>query len=69
VGHSPDFETADFEDTMWTSNRDGYLGVGDQLTTHTLSPGRHRISVSVPDGLGGEASATVSIQIRTDQPV
>jgi hypothetical protein len=64
VGHSPDFETAYFEDVMWTSNRDGYLGIGDQLTTHTLSPGRHRISVSVPDGLSGEASATVSIQIR-----
>jgi len=63
-GHSPDFETADFDDVVWTSNLDGHLGIGHQLTTHTLLPGRHRITVSVPDGLGDEASASVTVEIE-----
>jgi hypothetical protein len=62
--HSPDFETADFEEVVWTSNLDGHVGIGHQLTTHTLSSGRHRITVSAPDGLGGEASASVTVQIQ-----
>ena len=63
-GHSPDFATAHFEDVVWRSNLDGHLGIGHQLTTHTLSPGRHRITVSVPDGLSSEASASVTIRIQ-----
>jgi hypothetical protein len=63
-GFSPDFGMADLEDITWSSNRDGVLGFGYQLATTQLSLGRHHITVSIPDGLGGEASRSINIQIK-----
>jgi hypothetical protein len=62
-GFSPDFQTADFEDVVWTSNLDGVLGTGYEVTPNHLSVGRHRITLSLPDGLGGEASASVFVAV------
>lgn len=64
-GFSPDFETPEFGDVVWTSNIDGIVGVGYEVITHTLSAGRHRITISIPDGLGGEASAGMYIEVRS----
>jgi hypothetical protein len=64
AGHSPDFGTPPPDEIIWTSNRDGFLGAGYELTLTDLSVGPHRISVSVPDGLGGEAVANVSIRVK-----
>ncbi len=63
-GFSPNFATTDFEDVVWTSDRDGVIGTGYQVITHLLSAGRHRISIGFPDGLGGEASASVFVTIK-----
>jgi hypothetical protein len=63
-GFSPDFETTNFEDVVWTSDRDGVIGTGYEVIVHTLSVGRHKISIDFPDGLGGEASATVFVTIK-----
>jgi hypothetical protein len=63
-GFSPDFETTNFEEVVWTSDRDGVVGTGYQVITHTLSPGQHRIGIDFPDGLGGEASASVFVTIQ-----
>ena len=63
-GFSPDFETTDFDDVVWTSDRDGVIGTGYQVITHSLSAGRHRISIGFPDGLGGEASASVFVSFK-----
>ena len=53
-GHSPNFATADFEDVVWTSNLDGHLGIGHQLTTHTLSP----------DGTGSPSRSPMDLAAR-----
>jgi hypothetical protein len=63
-GFSPDFETVESEDALWASSRDGQLGVGYQLVTNRLSPGRHRLMLSIPDGTGGEARASVEVTLR-----
>jgi hypothetical protein len=63
-GFSPDFETSDAEDVVWTSSRDGTLGIGYQVVVNHLSPGRHRITMTVPDGLGGETRASVAVTVH-----
>lgn len=63
-GFSPDFGITAFEDVTWTSSRDGLLGLGHQVVVGNLSVGRHRVRLSVPDGLGGEATSIVSIEVR-----
>jgi hypothetical protein len=63
-GFSPDFGTTEFDEVVWTSDRDGWIGTGYQVITHSLSAGRHRIGISFTDGLGGEASASVFITIE-----
>lgn len=63
-GFSPDFESSNFDDVVWTSDRDGLVGAGYQVITNSLSSGRHRIQISLPDGLEGEALASVFITIK-----
>lgn len=63
-GFSPDFETVEGEDVTWTSNRDGNIGTGYQLITRRLSPGRHQITASLPDGMRGEARVSVGVTVR-----
>ena len=62
-GFSPDAGTTEFEDVTWSSNRDGRLGVGFEVVTQALSAGRHRITMSFPDGVGGEGAQRVSIDV------
>jgi len=63
-GFSPDYETVELEDVLWISSRDGQLGIGYQVVTNRLTPGRHRIMLSIPDGMGSEASAVAEVTIR-----
>ena len=63
IGFSPDFGTTDFQDMVWSSHRDGLLDVGYDTVVDSLSPGRHRIELTVPDGLGGESIARVTIEV------
>ncbi len=48
---------------VWSSNRDGEIGRGTQLSTMTLSQGLHSISVSAEDGKGNRGTDTVSIAL------
>jgi hypothetical protein len=64
-GFSPDFGTTAFEDVVWTSSRDGPLGIGYETLVQNLSVGRHRIKLTVPDGLGGEAAGIVSVEVAS----
>ena len=50
----------------WSSSIDGFLGAGDELLIHSLSAGRHRITLAVDDGLGGECTDHVSICVEDD---
>jgi hypothetical protein len=63
-GFSPDFQTTEFEDGVWTSSLDGVIGTGYEVVTHNLSVGRHKITLNFPDGLGGEAIASVFVYIN-----
>jgi hypothetical protein len=64
VGLSPDFGTATVEETVWTSNIDGFIGYGYEVITNGLARGIHMVRFAVADGLGGEASAEVRIKIE-----
>ena len=64
TGVSPNFGTADFQDLVWTSNRDGFIGTGYEVTTQDLSIGRHKLTINFPDRLEGETSASVFIAIE-----
>ncbi|HEX9131871.1 MAG TPA: hypothetical protein VF844_06240 [Ktedonobacteraceae bacterium] len=66
-GFSPDFETTLHADVLWSSDIDGELGVGYELVLHTLSAGQHKITLSVPDGLGGKASSSVAITVNSKE--
>lgn len=48
----------------WSSSRDGVLGAGRELLVHTLSPGRHVITLSAGDGIDGVTRVTRTISVR-----
>ena len=63
---SPDFGLGDMEDVVWNSNLDGLLGRGFELVADNLSSGFHTITLTVPDGVGGVATASVSLRVSGD---
>ena len=62
-GFSPDFGTAPSNDTVWTSSVLGVLGVGERVSLSGLPVGHNYVTLRVPDGMGGEASATIAISV------
>jgi hypothetical protein len=56
---------SDPADTTWTSDVDGPVGSGHLLTA-TLSPGRHTLTLTVPDGMDSEATAQTSVEIAAE---
>lgn len=69
TGFSPDFGLTSPDEVVWSSRSIGTIGTGYQLTTNTLPIGYHRITMYVPDGLGGEASASTEIRIKPPKPM
>jgi len=65
-GYSPDGGTCEINDVAWHSNLDGCLGTGVHVVRDDLRPGTHRITLSMPDGARGEATASVWIRIGED---
>ncbi len=64
MGWSWDIENGDLTDTMtWTSDRDGALGVGGQISTSTLSAGMHTITASATDGAGATSTQLIVVNI------
>jgi hypothetical protein len=55
----------DLEDAVWSSNLAGLLGPGFELVAEDLSADVHTITLTVPDGLEGTATAHVSIRITS----
>jgi subtilisin family serine protease len=51
----------------WSSDRDGALGNGTQLTVTTLSAGSHVLTLTVTDSEGATGSASVSITVQQNQ--
>jgi extracellular elastinolytic metalloproteinase len=48
---------------VWTSNIDGGIGSGAQISTTTLSVGQHTITAAVIDSGGAEGSASIQVSI------
>jgi hypothetical protein len=48
----------------WESDRDGFLGAGDEVAVSTLSSGRHVITLSATDSEDQVGTATVNIFVR-----
>lgn len=61
VASSPDGSA---ESLNWSSKIDGHLGTGSQVIVHTLSAGRHCVTLSADDGCNGEASKSIYITVR-----
>lgn len=55
--------SGDSDGLNWSSSIDGYLGSGNQVIPSTLTPGRHRITLSGDDGMGGETSKSIYIRV------
>ena len=51
------------ESLSWSSDRDGYLGSGDELLVATLSPGHHVITLTATDSDGQAGTASVEILV------
>lgn len=51
---------------FWTSNRDGFIGDGFRALADRLSTGRHLLSLTVEDGVGGEAKESVVIWVQQE---
>ena len=64
-GFAPGQGLADVAGTVWTSDLDGRLGSGQVLDV-SLTPGRHRLTLTVPDGLGGTTRRSVYVDVDGD---
>jgi hypothetical protein len=51
---------------FWTSNRDGFLGDGFRVLADRLSTGRHLLTLTVEDGVGGEVKESVVIWVQQE---
>lgn len=55
--------SGDPDELNWNSSIDGYLGSGAHVLPSMLTPGRHRITLSGDDGVGGEISKSIYIRV------
>lgn len=60
---SPQFGSARAREIEWTSDLQGRLTGGQRLNTASLTPGRHTITVTAPDGCGGKASRSFGLEV------
>jgi hypothetical protein len=52
----------------WSSSIDGFLGRGNTLTVPQLRAGEHTITLSTPDGSGGNAVDNVLVYVIPAEP-
>ncbi|RME46167.1 MAG: hypothetical protein D6791_08995, partial [Chloroflexi bacterium] len=64
-GYGLDAEDGPLADTAlsWSSNRDGFLGTGQELMLDNLSRGRHVITLSVTDTDGNVATDSITLYV------
>ena len=57
------------ESFSWSSDLDGEIGRGPEIALDSLTPGRHRITLTVSDREGNRGLATISIRVLSAQDV
>ncbi len=62
-GFSVDFGVTAPKDCVWSSDREGELGRGYHVAAQLRVPGQHRISLRVPDGLGGFSVSSITVDV------
>jgi hypothetical protein len=67
-GFSPQEGSLPREALCWASDRDGELGHGQRLFVDALSPGRHRVRLTVTDDRGVEDRAEIEIGVPAEEP-
>jgi hypothetical protein len=55
--------SGDSDALNWSSSIDGFLGSGMQIDSSSLTPGRHRITLSADDGARGESTTSIYIKV------
>jgi hypothetical protein len=67
TGDGFDLEDGSLSDAAltWTSSLDGVLGTGGTLERSDLRPGSHLITLTVRDSASNEATASISLNIRS----
>ena len=63
-GFSPDFPEFGPDEMVWRSNIVGLLGIGREVVVPALPMGHHLISLSMPNGLGGEVTKSIYIKVQ-----
>ena len=53
---------------VWTSSVNGQIGIGESLTTNTLSVGTHTVTLTATDSDGNSASASINIVVSSIGP-
>lgn len=66
TGEAPDAEDGPLsgERPVGASDRDGFLGEGNELAVAALSPGAHRITLRATDQDGQAAEAALRVTVR-----
>ena len=54
---------------LWRSDRDGVLGTGNHVVTHSLSRDRHILTLTATDSDGGAATTSVAINMVPPAPL
>jgi parallel beta-helix repeat protein len=64
--HDPDVPYGDFLTFKWSSDLDGMLGIGENLSDIKLSKGIHMITLEVSDSAQSKATTSINIMITEE---
>lgn len=54
------------DDLVWSSDLDGVLGMGEQISTQSLRVGTHTITLRATNSRGSSASASITVVVHDD---
>jgi cytoskeletal protein RodZ len=69
-GSATDFQDGELSDDslVWTSNKDGEIGEGEEFTRDDLSEGEHTITLTATNSLGEKTTVSITITIGEGTP-
>jgi hypothetical protein len=69
-GSATDFQDGELSDDslVWTSDKDGEIGEGEEFTRDDLSEGEHTITLTATNSLGEKTTVSITITIGEGTP-